>query len=137
MSPPVVGLIESALYVADPERSAEFYARVFGFPEMYRDGDRMRALDVAGSQVLLLFRRGASTQPNVGSSGIIPPHDGSGNLHLAFAIGEAHLQHWRDWLSHNGVEIESEVRFGGTSLYFRDPDGHLVELITPGCWPIY
>jgi catechol 2,3-dioxygenase-like lactoylglutathione lyase family enzyme len=26
---------------------------------------------------------------------------------------------------------------GGTSLYFRDPDGHLLELATPGLWTIY
>jgi hypothetical protein len=26
---------------------------------------------------------------------------------------------------------------GGASLYSRDPDGHLLELITPGCWAIY
>jgi len=26
---------------------------------------------------------------------------------------------------------------GGRSLYFRDPDQHLLELITPGCWSIY
>lgn len=41
-----------------------------------------------------------------------------------------------------GVALESQVHCGddrpqGDSLYFRDPDGHLVELITPGCWPIY
>ncbi len=28
-------------------------------------------------------------------------------------------------------------KLGGTSLYFRDPDGHLLELVTPGIWSIY
>jgi catechol 2,3-dioxygenase-like lactoylglutathione lyase family enzyme len=42
-------------------------------------------------------------------------------------------------LAEHGVGIESEVQWdlGGTSLYFRDPDGHSVELATPGVWPIY
>jgi catechol 2,3-dioxygenase-like lactoylglutathione lyase family enzyme len=26
---------------------------------------------------------------------------------------------------------------GGESIYFRDPDGHLVELATPGLWDNY
>ena len=137
MNPPVVGLLESALYVADLDRSAEFYRRIFGFPLIFSEANRMRALSVAGRQVLLLFRVGACTQPSPGSGGTIPPHDGSGNLHFAFAVAEDELQPWRDWLATNGVAIESEVKCGGTSLYFRDPDGHLVELITPGCWPVY
>ena len=37
------------------------------------------------------------------------------------------------------IEIESRVTWpgGGTSLYFRDPEGHLLELLTPGVWQIY
>jgi hypothetical protein len=37
------------------------------------------------------------------------------------------------------VSIESVVTWprGGTSLYFRDPNDHLLELITPGVWSIY
>ena len=26
---------------------------------------------------------------------------------------------------------------GGRSIYFRDPDGHLLELATPGLWAVY
>jgi catechol 2,3-dioxygenase-like lactoylglutathione lyase family enzyme len=37
-----------------------------------------------------------------------------------------------------GVAIESEVKWpAAESVYFKDPDGHLVELITPGFWRTY
>ncbi len=71
--------------------------------------------------------------------GIIPPHNGSGELHLAFAIAAAELEAWERRLSEKAIAIESRVTWpgGGRSLYFRDPDRRLVELLTPGCWPIY
>ena len=36
----------------------------------------------------------------------------------------------------HGVSIEKEVEWpkGGKSLYFRDPTGNSVELVTPGVW---
>jgi catechol 2,3-dioxygenase-like lactoylglutathione lyase family enzyme len=42
-------------------------------------------------------------------------------------------------LQARSVEVESRVRqaFGGISLYFRDPDGHSVEVATPGLWANY
>ena len=71
--------------------------------------------------------------------GTIPPHDGNGRLHLAFAISATEIDAWRERLQSHGVSIEGEMEWprGGTSLYFRDPDGHLVELATPGLWSIY
>ena len=38
-----------------------------------------------------------------------------------------------------GIAVESRVvqTHGGTSLYFRDPDGHSLEVATPGLWPNY
>ncbi len=131
------GLFETSLYVADLDRSLDFYKRVFDFRPIHREGDRLQALSISGLQVLLLFRIGASRQPTETKEGSIPPHDGHGNLHLAFAISADQLQPWRDRLTANSIVIESEVHCGGDSLYFRDPDGHLVELITPGCWSIY
>ncbi len=137
MPPATQGVVETSLYVADLDRSTKFYSDVFGFKQIYAEGDRMRGLSVAGRQVLLLFKLAASRQATEPPNGRIPPHDGGGNLHLAFAASEADLEAWRQHLQQSGVAIESEVHCGGHSLYFRDPDGHLIELITPGCWPIY
>ena len=56
MAPPLTGLLESALYVADLARSVAFYERLFDFRLIHSDGDRLRALSVADRQILLLFR---------------------------------------------------------------------------------
>ena len=39
----------------------------------------------------------------------------------------------------NNIAIEGRTTWkrGGESIYFRDPDGHLLELATPGLWAIY
>jgi catechol 2,3-dioxygenase-like lactoylglutathione lyase family enzyme len=135
-APRVRHVLETSLYVADLDRSQAFYERLFGFPPFLRD-ERMCALGVPGRQMLLLFRRGAAAQPSPTLGGTIPPHDGQGKLHLCFAIPEGTLEAWERRLRDQGIEIESRVnwRRGGVSLYFRDPDGHSLELATPGLWP--
>ena len=134
----VGGILETALYVADLPRAAAFYRRLFGFGTLL-DTERLVALNVAGRNVLLLFLAGATTEPFAVPGGIIPPHDGSGQTHLAFSITAADLDPWRAKLAAEGVAVESTVTWpgGAVSIYFRDPDEHLVELITPGFWAIY
>lgn len=110
--PGVTGVVETALYVDDLERSGQ------------------------------LFKKGGSTQPSPMHGGVIPPHDGCGTLHPAFAISPDESEPWKRHLEEKGVALESQVHCGddhpqGDSLYLRDPDGHLIELVTPGCWPIY
>jgi catechol 2,3-dioxygenase-like lactoylglutathione lyase family enzyme len=132
------GILETAVYVEDLERSRAFYAALFGLPVMVGD-ERFCAFDVAGRDVLLLFRKGGTSAPVATPGGVIPAHDGDGRLHLAFAVGREDLDGWEVRLRDQGVEIESRVEWpaGGTSLYFRDPDGHLLELATPGVWGNY
>ena len=69
----------------------------------------------------------------------IPPHDGDGTLHLCFAIPLAELDAWDRHLAVLGIPVESRVvqSLGGTSLYFRDPDGHSLEVAVPGLWATY
>ena len=83
--------------------------------------------------MLLLFKKGASADLP------LTPHDGDGHLHMAFAVPAAELESWEAWLGQHGVAIEDRRTWelGGRSLYFRDPDQHLIELATPGTWPIY
>ncbi len=136
--PKINGVLETALYVEDLEFSASFYTTIFEFETLFSD-ERLCALNVTNRQVLLLFLKGASTVATVIPGGIIPPNDGDGELHLAFSIAASELEHWENWLVENGLDIESKVKWtrGGTSIYFRDPDKHLLELATPGLWAIY
>jgi len=136
--PRLNGIIETAIHVRDLSASAEFYQQVLGL-EVIKRSERLCALSVAGRHLLLLFLEGGSTEAVETPGGIIPPHDGSGALHFAFAIDRDELAPWERRLSEQGVTVESRVTWelGGTSLYFRDPDGHLVELATPGNWPVY
>ncbi len=132
MPPRVDGVLETALYVEDLERSSRFYQSIFGFP-VIASAERLIALGVEGRQVLLLFKKGASANLPVTA------HDGSGQLHLAFAIPSSELPAWEAWLREKGVPIEEDKSWdrGGRSLYFRDPDGHLLEVATPGVWTVY
>jgi catechol 2,3-dioxygenase-like lactoylglutathione lyase family enzyme len=132
MGPSTEGILESSLYVADVARSIRFYREIFGFQVISDFGERGCAMQAGNRQVLLLFRKGASRK-------IPTPHDGEGELHLAFAINAAELPDWEAWLEKNGIAIEEKHAWelGGQSLYFRDPDRHLIEVATPGVWSIY
>ncbi len=136
---PTVGrVLETSLYVDQLDRSIHFYEQLFGFPKLVSD-DRFCALNVRDQQVLLLFRKRGTLQPTVMPGGILPPHDGDGQTHLAFTIAAEDEEEWTHSLAAAEVPIESRVTWprGGFSLYFRDPDGHLLELVSPGCWAIY
>ena len=136
--PKVNGVLETCLYVADVGASRAFYERVFGFAAMVAD-ERISALDAGPGSVLILFKRGGTPRPIPVGGGFIPPHDGGGHQHFAFAIAEADFEPWKAHLAAEDVAVESEVAWpqGGRSLYFHDPDGLVVELATPGLWRNY
>jgi len=133
MPPRVNGILETSLYVESAARSAEFYRRVFGFEpldpdEILNDDTRLCPMRAGDRSVLLLFKKGATRDT-----------DATGAIHVAFGIGRSDLHAWEEWLAENDIVIESRKswKFGGEALYFRDPDGHLLEVVTPGVWNIY
>lgn len=133
--PTITGILETAISVADPARSADFYRRLFGFDTL-PESERLVALDVAGRNVLLLFKARATGSPVETPGGTIPGHVGGGQSHFAFSTAAEDVASWRLRLQSAGVALEGAVKWpgGAESLYFRDPDGHLVELMTPGFW---
>ena len=132
--PVLQSILETALYVDDLDRARRFYEQVFGLTVLVVS-ERLCALDVNGRSVLLLFRRGMSLDPSQFGA----PHDGAGPLHFAFAIAATDLPAWEARLQRHGITIEQRTDWprGGHSIYFRDPDGHLAELATPGVWATY
>jgi catechol 2,3-dioxygenase-like lactoylglutathione lyase family enzyme len=128
-------ILEAALYVQDLDRARRFYQDLFGFDALLTD-DRMCALAVPGRQVLLLFRQGGSHQPSRTPYGNIPPHNARGRQHLCFAVPLESLPAWEARLAERGIAIESRLVWpqNAVSIYFRDPDGHSLELSTPGLW---
>ena len=136
--PKLDGILETAIHTEDMVRARAFYEGVLGLEPIYND-NRLSAYAVAGRNVLLVFRKGTTGQTVTLPGGTIPGRGGDGTLHVAFAIGKDELERWETHLVSRGVAIEGSNNWerGGRSLYFRDPDGHLLELATPGLWSIY
>jgi catechol 2,3-dioxygenase-like lactoylglutathione lyase family enzyme len=136
--PKLDGVLETALYTDDMERARAFYESVLELAPIFSDA-RLTAYGIAPRSVLLIFKRGAATQTVTMPGGTIPGHDGAGPLHVAFAIGKDELAEWERHLAEKGVAVEGATNWsrGGRSIYFRDPDGHLLELATPGLWTVY
>ena len=134
-------VLETALYVENIGRSVDFYQRVLGFGVLSKSGEpeRLAAMDVGGVHILLLFKAGATANDVNIPGGRIPGFNGSGNGHVAFPIRREELGAWEKRVAEYGIAIESTVKWerGGQSIYFRDPDGNLLELATPGVWATY
>ena len=131
--PNVNGILETSLYVESAARSVEFYRRVFGFEplepgEPLNDETRLCPMRAGDRSVLLLFKKGAT-----------PDTDATGAIHIAFGIARSDLTTWEHWLAEQSIPIELRKtwKYGAEALYFRDPDGHLLEVVTPGVWSIY
>ncbi len=129
--PRISGILETALYVNDLHQSVEFYQRLFELTTLH-SSERLVVLRVAPGQVLLIMKQGTSAEPSLMSFGVIPASNGAGQQHVAFGIGPDQIDEWRDRLQQYAVEVESALEWpeGGHSLYFRDPDGHCIELKT-------
>ncbi len=116
----------------DVDRAVAFYREVLGL-DVVDVSERLTALLAGPRQLLLVFKRGASVRlPQT-------PHDASGHQHVAFPIPSTALDAWEAWFRERGVTVVEKKQWdrGGMSLYFHDPDGHLLELATPGVWSVY
>lgn len=128
-------LLETILYTHDPVATARFYADVLGFRPLGEPSEHMAALRVDGASVLLLFEPEWS-----GRSGRdVPSHGSTGRGHVGFRVDD--LDAWPARLAEHNIEIEMEITWPegffrtGRSIYFRDPAGNSVELLSADIWP--
>jgi len=124
-------VIETGIDADSLDAAEDFYGRILGLPVIQKDPDHHLFLQVGDSDVLLVFLPDASRK---GDS--LPAHGATGPGHFALGIPRQDLDRWRQHLTSHGIPIEQKVDWprGGKSLYFRDPAGNLVELVTPGIW---
>jgi catechol 2,3-dioxygenase-like lactoylglutathione lyase family enzyme len=136
--PKLNGVLESPLYFDDLAGAKRFYGEVMGLEPMFED-DRLIACPIGEQSVLLMFRRGHTAEATHIRGGTVPGHEGQGIGHIAFAIGKDELPAWEAQLARHRIPIESRVDWpkGGVSLFFRDPEGNLLEVATPGLWRNY
>ncbi|MFQ5407832.1 MAG: VOC family protein [Anaerolineales bacterium] len=130
MTMQTTGVIETCLYVDDLDAAQTFYEDVLGLPAFSKVGGRHVFLR-SDTGVVLLFNPNATEK-----GGDVPAHGARGPGHVAFAMRPEDVDAWRQHLRAHGVEIETDHAWprGGRSLYFRDPAGNSVELVTPDTW---
>jgi catechol 2,3-dioxygenase-like lactoylglutathione lyase family enzyme len=127
----IQAIIETGIYAEDLSAAEAFYRDVLGLVVMGREAGRHVFFRVGEASLLLVFNPEACRKGDV-----LPAHGASGPGHFALGVPAGSLDRWRRRLEEKGVVIEKEVTWprGGQSLYFRDPAGNLVEIITPGIW---
>lgn len=121
---------EVSLYVQDLERSRLFYEQKLKMKVVSLKEGRHLFLK-AGSTVLLCFLAKATVQDQT-----LPPHGGNGEIHIAFEVAKQDYQSTRAAIEAEGIEIIQDFKWGENleSFYFRDPDGHLLEVIEEKMW---
>jgi catechol 2,3-dioxygenase-like lactoylglutathione lyase family enzyme len=127
----VQAVIETAIYVDDLDQTEIFYRDVLGLPVQGKEPGRHVFFRVGASSVLLAFLAEATLKGDQ-----LPAHGAKGPGHFALGIDAGDLDAWKQRLRDKGVGIEKEIEWprGGKSVYFRDPAGNSVELVTPGIW---
>ena len=114
----------------------DFYVSTLGL-RLIEESERSVFLK-AGKSMLLIFdpditrAEGHNMFPVHGA--ITPP----AMVHFALEIEKEDYEYYKRVFIQNNIEIEKEIKLDkeSKSLYFGDPAGNLVEVITKGEWPV-
>lgn len=134
--PELNGVLETALYVDDLEAAERFYGETMGLRKIFSTPHRQLVYECQESILLIFNPDHTERERIVINGGDIPFHGARGAGHMAFRVSVPGLDQWRERLPSHGIAIESEITWptGAKSLYFRDPAGNSLELVTPGLW---
>jgi len=118
--PPVTGISELVLEVADLEAARRFYRDVLGFEEtLYGERAEGRYWYLVGDTA----RLGIWTE-QVGLAG----GRGGAHVHYAFCVADEEVDRIKARIEGAGAEVEGPIQLGpGRAIYLTDPDGNVVE----------
>ncbi|MDR8392992.1 VOC family protein [Aliifodinibius sp. S!AR15-10] len=121
---------ETSLYVKDLDRTEAFYSGKLQLEVIGKEEGR-HIFFKSGFSILLCF---IADKTKAGEN--LPSHYGEGNMHIAFEVPKEEYEATKAWLQSRGIEIEHEQSWGRDfkSCYFRDPDGHSLEIVPSGMW---
>src|SRR5690625_4428547 len=132
----ISGIIETFLYAENLDEVRDFYTLLLGLKLV--DVEEGRHLFFScGSQMHLIFNLAHTYIEQTDVVWQIVPLLGSrGAAHIAFSIKKEDLRKWREFFNENHIPVESEVTWpnGIVSLYFRDPAGNSLEVVSPDLW---
>jgi catechol 2,3-dioxygenase-like lactoylglutathione lyase family enzyme len=119
------GIDHVALAVRDVEEAAKWYADVLGFEQRYEGmWDGIPTFIGKGNTAIALFpARGGDSKPAARTGEIRM-------LHLAFRADRNGFLSAQEELKRRGIKFEFQDHEISRSIYFRDPDGHELEITT-------
>jgi len=119
------GIDHVALAVRDVEEAAKWYADVLGFERRYEGmWDGIPTFIGKGNTGIALFPLSSHAGP------VSSARSGIRMLHLAFRADHDGFLAAQEELKRRGIKFEFQDHEISHSIYFRDPDGHQLEITT-------
>jgi catechol 2,3-dioxygenase-like lactoylglutathione lyase family enzyme len=119
------GIDHVAMSVRDVERSAQWYIEVLGFEHRHKGAwDGVPTFIGKGTTAIALF----PTRSDPKSTS--PSRAGIRMLHLAFRSDRENFLAAQREFKERGIKFEFQDHELSHSIYFRDPDGHELEITT-------
>jgi catechol 2,3-dioxygenase-like lactoylglutathione lyase family enzyme len=145
-------IVETCIYTSDLQKLKDFYVDGLGLELVSEEKHRSIFLKVGKSMLLifnpektLMAERYKEDKENRKRFDIeiFPPHGAitpPSIIHFALEIDKSDYDNSKKVLMANNIKIEKEIIWNegsAKSIYFKDPSGNLVEIITNNhLWPI-
>jgi catechol 2,3-dioxygenase-like lactoylglutathione lyase family enzyme len=119
------GIDHVALGVRDIESSANWYIEVLGFERLHEGmWNGVPTFIAKGNTGIALFPASSDAKPTASTRRDVRM------LHLAFRANQENFLAAQRELENRGIKFEFQDHEIAHSIYFRDPDGHRLEITT-------
>ena len=129
-------IVETSVYSSDLEIMKEFYVDKLGLEFVSEQIGRHVFLKTDKNMFLIFNHRVTAAEKETSHGALTPPS----MVHIAFEIEAEEYGVAKKLLKESNIQIEKEIAWENNiksrSIYFRDPDGNLVEFITRNYWDV-